>query len=69
VSVLTVTDGPIEHWYLKLSPLFEHLWDKFKVYCILLSNVSVDEMIKAFTRQLAYTVKIINKLIIKSYKI
>jgi hypothetical protein len=63
------TDGPIEYWYMKLSPLFEHLQASFKVYCIPSSNVSVDEMIKAFTRQLAHTVKIINKPIREGYKI
>jgi hypothetical protein len=69
VPTATATDGPIEHWYSKLSPLFEHLWDKFKAYCIPSSNVSVDEMMEAFTGRLAHTVKMINKPIREGYKI
>jgi len=54
---------------MKLSPLFEHLRDRFKAYCILSSNVSVDEIIEAFTRRSAHTVKMVNKPIGEGYKI
>jgi len=67
VSVPTIE--PINYWYSKLSPLFEHLRAKFKAYCIPSSNVSVDEMMKAFTGRSAHTVKMTNKPIREGYKI
>lgn len=63
------TDGPISHWYMKLSPLFKHLQAKFKAYCIPSSNVAVNEMMEAFTSRSAHTVKMCNKPIGKGYKI
>jgi len=65
--VLEPTNAPIS-WYMKLSLLFEHLRTQFKVFCVLSQNVSVDEMIKAFTGRSAHTVKMINKLIGEGYK-
>jgi hypothetical protein len=41
---------------------------QFKVFYILLQNVSVDEMIKAFIGRLAHTVKMNNKPVGKEYK-
>jgi hypothetical protein len=63
------TDKPISHWYMKLSPLFEHLRTQFKAYCVPSSNVSVDEMMEAFTGRSAHTVKMSNRPIGEGYKI
>jgi hypothetical protein len=54
---------------MKLSPLFEHLRTQFKAFCMPSQNVSVDEMMKAFTGRLAHTVKINNKSISEGYKV
>jgi len=61
------TDGPII-WYMKLSPLFEYLRAQFKLYCIPASNVSVDEMMKAFYGRSSHTVKMKDKPISKGFK-
>ena len=61
------TDEPIS-WYMKLSPLFEHLRTQFKVFCVLSQNVSVDEMMKAFTGRSAHTVKMNNKPVSEGFK-
>jgi hypothetical protein len=61
------TDKPIS-WYMKLSPLFEHLCTQFKVFCVLSQNVSVDEMMKAFTGRSVHTVKMNNKPISEGFK-
>jgi Transposase IS4 len=53
---------------MKLSLLFEHLRTQFKAFCVPSQNVSVDEMMKAFTGQSAYTVKMLNKLVSEGYK-
>jgi Transposase IS4 len=53
---------------LKLSLLYEHLNKQFKAFYVLSQNVSVDKIIKAFTRQFAYTLKMLNKPIKESYK-
>ena len=60
-------DEPIT-WYMKLSPLFEHLRSQFKAFCVLSQNVSVDEMMKAFTERSAHTVKMNNKPISEGFK-
>ena len=61
------TNEPID-WYMKLSPLFTHLRTQFKAFCVPSQNVSVDEMMKAFTGRLVHTVKMNNKPISKGYK-
>jgi Transposase IS4 len=53
---------------MKLSPLFEHLRIQFKAFCIPSQNVSVDEMMKAFTGRSVHTVKMNNKPIGEGYK-
>jgi hypothetical protein len=45
--VLLPTAKPID-WYIKLLLLFEYLYTSFKAFCVLLQNVSIDKMIKAF---------------------
>jgi len=65
--VLEPTNAPIS-WYMKLSLLFEHLRTQFKVFCVPLQNVSVNEIMKAFTGRSAHTVKMINKPIREGYK-
>jgi hypothetical protein len=42
---------------MKLSPLFEYLRSKFKDFCIPSQNVSVDEMMEAFTSRSKYTLE------------
>ena len=63
--VSTPIDEPID-WYMKL--LFEHLRTQFKAFCVPSQNVSVDEIIKAFTGRSAHTVKMLNKPVSKGYK-
>jgi Transposase IS4 len=53
---------------MKLSPLYEHLNSQFKAYCIPLQNVSIDEMMKAFTGWSAHTLKMLNKPVKEGYK-
>jgi hypothetical protein len=53
---------------MKLSPLYEHLNKQFKAFYVLSQNVSVDEIIKAFTSQSVYTLKMPNKPIRKGFK-
>jgi hypothetical protein len=55
-------------WSMKLSPLYEHLNSQFKAFYIPLQNVSVDEMMKAFTGRLAHTLKMPNKPVKEGYK-
>jgi Transposase IS4 len=55
-------------WYQKLSPLYEHLNTLFKAFYVPSQNVSVDEMMKAFTGQSAHTIKMPNKPIKEEYK-
>ena len=49
VSIPTNSPLPNNQWFMKLSPLFENLCTKFKEFCIPSQNVSVDEMMEAFT--------------------
>jgi hypothetical protein len=65
--VLTPTDELID-WYMKLSLLFKHLRTQFKVFCVPSQNVSVDEVMKAFTGRSAHTVKMPNKPVSEGYK-
>jgi hypothetical protein len=61
------TDELID-WFMKLLLLFKHLRVQFKAYCVPSQNVSVDEIMKAFTGWLAHTVKMPNKPVIEGYK-
>jgi hypothetical protein len=65
--VSPLTAEPID-WYMKLSPLFEHLRTSFKAFCVPSQNVSVDEIMKAFTGRSAHTVKMKNKPVGEGYK-
>ena len=55
-------------WYMKLSPLYKHLNSQFKAYYIPSQNISIDEMMKAFTGLSAYTIKMLDKPIKEGYK-
>jgi hypothetical protein len=55
-------------WYLKLSPLYKHLNTQFKAFYVPSQNVSVDEMMEAFTGRSAHTLKMPNKPIGEGYK-
>ena len=46
-----------------------HIQTVSKSICILLLNVSIDEIIARFSERSAYTVRIKNKPILKGYKI
>jgi hypothetical protein len=67
IAVPVSTDQS-QAWYEKLSPLYEHLNTQFKAYYIPSQNVSVDEMMKAFTGRSAHTIKMPNKPIKEGYK-
>lgn len=56
-------------WYKKLSPLYKHI-NTYIVQGILcaIANVSIDNMMKAFTGRSAHTLKMLNKSIKEGYK-
>ena len=62
------TNNP-QPWYIKLSPLFEHLWRLFKQFYIPSQNVSVDEMMVLCTGRSLHTVRMPNKPVGEGYKI
>jgi hypothetical protein len=68
VSTPTEQPLPDNQWFMKLSPLFEHLRAKFKEFCILSQNISVDEMMEAFTGWSKHTLKMPNKPIGEGFK-
>jgi hypothetical protein len=55
-------------WYEKLSPLYKYLNTQFKAFCMPSQNVSIDEMMKAFTGRSTHTIKMPNKPIKEGYK-
>jgi hypothetical protein len=57
-----------DQWFMKLSPLFEHLRMKFKEFCIPSQNVSVNEMMEAFTGRSKHTLRMPNKPIGEGFK-
>ncbi len=56
-------------WYMKLSPLFELLRERFKAFVILGQNISVDEMMIPFTGRSRHTLKMKNKPVGEGFKI
>ncbi len=56
-------------WYSKLDPLATHIQKVFKSSYILLSNISIDEMIVRFSRRSCHTIRIKNKPTPEGYKI
>ena len=68
VSALTNERLPTQSWYMKLSPLFEHLRTQFKAYVLPRQNVSFDEMMVQFTGRSKHTLKMPNKPISEGYK-
>jgi hypothetical protein len=67
IAVLVPTEQNQE-WYKKLSPLYKHLNAQFKVFYVPSQNVSVNEMMKAFTSWFAHTLKMLNKPVKEGYK-
>ena len=56
-------------WFMKLSPLYEHLRAAFKRYIFPPQNVSVDEMMVGFSGRSLHTLKAKHKPIKEGYKI
>jgi hypothetical protein len=55
-------------WYKKLFTLYKHLITQFQAFYMPSQNVSVDEIMKAFTGWSAHTLKMLNKPIKEGYK-
>jgi hypothetical protein len=67
IAVPVSTDQNLP-WYEKLSPFYKRLDKQFKVFYIPLQNVSINEMMKAFTGRSIHTIKMLNKPVKEGYK-